>query len=156
MSSELITTFSLKDGTVSRYAKPSFISSYTISPVLFDLRDRTPPEKFVSFYKVEEESEEERFISALKYLNIIPKQSGAMVLLDIKKSLDEVNDEENDIVSFTEQNLPHCGLIYLTTNLTKIQEAKTTLSYLASERFRLIKHIEYSETKLVPSEKFKV
>ncbi len=145
MSNELITTFHLNHGTVSRYAKPSFIGGHTISPVLFDLRDRTPPEKFVSFYKVAEESEEERFISAVNYLTIAPKPNGAIVLLDIKKSLDEVNDEDKDIVSFTEQNLPHCGLMYLTTNLTKIQEAKTTLSYLASERFRLIKHIKYSE-----------
>lgn len=145
MSTDLITNTYLINGIVSRYVKPSFLGdNYTISPELFDLRDGVPPEKFVSFYKVNEDSEEKEFMSAVDCLPFKPSSNGAMILLDVEASLVEVNDEDDDIISFTKQKLPHCGLNYLTNDITKIQEAKTTLSYLASDKYSFVKNIKKS------------
>ncbi len=143
MSASLAISTLLVNGIVSRYVKPLFLgNNFTISPDLFDLRDGKPPEEFVSFFKVNEDNKEKNFSSAIDCLPFTPSLNGAMILLDVEESLEEVNDEEDNIISFTEQRLPHCGLIYLTTNLTKIQEAKTTLSYLATNRFSFIKDIK--------------
>jgi len=147
MSSQIMNN-NLIDGIVSRYVKPSFIKNNIISNDLFDLRDMTPPEEFVSFYKVDDIDEDIRFTTAKSCLRMSISQNGAIVLLDIDEVLDEINDEEIDIISFTEQNLPHCGLNYITSSLTKIQEAKTTLSYLASQRFKFIKDIKKLELKI--------
>lgn len=148
MSQNLAITSKIDTGTISRYIKPSFMENGKILNEAFDLREWTPPEKFVSFYKVEENDEDKNFILAIDYLSITPKKNGAIILLDIEESLEEVNDEVEDIIAFTEQDLPHCGLIYIDEkNLTKIQEAKTTLSYLASDRFRYIRDIKYERIK---------
>lgn len=80
-------------------------------------------------------------MEAKKIIKIIKKPNGAVTILDVAKALADINDEGQDIIRFVKKGLPHCGLVYLSKSLTKIQEAKTTLSFLASERFRLVKCI---------------
>lgn len=145
MSKSLVTTSNVEEGTVSRYIKPSFIEDGKILNEAFDLRDRKPPEKYVSFYLVSKNIESDTFIQAMSFLHIVPKQNGAMILLDVQEVLEEVNDEDDELITFKEKGLPHCGLIYLSNNLTKIQEIKTTLSYLATNNFKYIKQIEKHE-----------
>lgn len=129
-------------GMASRYVKPSFVESSTILNEAFDLRDRTLPEKFVSFNLLNKSDENSMFHESIHFLKITPKENGAIIILDIKEALEEVNDEIENIIEFIDKILPHCGLVYLSKNLTKIQEAKTTLSYLAKDRFRFIKDIK--------------
>jgi len=141
MSNEVSKKF--VEGILSRYMKPSFVNNeYFIDTVGFDLRERTPPERYVSFYKVEKENDEENYISAISCLKITPKNNGAIILLDVAESLIEVNDEDEDIIHFIEAGLPHCGMSYLTNDLTKIQEAKTTLSFLALNKRKYIRDID--------------
>ncbi len=141
MSKNLVSASKINKGNVSRYIKPSFIEDEKILNVAFDLRDRTPPEEFVSFYLLKNSDEDSMYKEAIELLPISPKKDGAMILLDIKEALEEINDEVDEIINFVEKSLPHCGMIYLTNNLSKIQEAKTTLSYLVKNRFKLIKNI---------------
>jgi len=141
VSKNLVSASKINKGIVSRYIKPSFIEDNKILNAAFDLRDRTPPEEFVSFYLLKNSDEDSMYKKAICLLPILPKKDGAMILLDIKEALEEVNDETEDIINFVEKSLPHCGMIYLTNNLSKIQEAKTTLSYLVKNRFKLIKNI---------------
>lgn len=62
--------------------------------------------------------------------------NSAIALLGIEECLEEVNDESQDLIEFKDQDLPHCGLYYLTENLVKIQEVKTTLGFLAQSNFK--------------------
>lgn len=148
MSQNLTDSSRINDGIVSRYIKPSLIKEGKILNEAFDLRDRTPPEEFVSFYRVEKKEINLMFISALGFIKMNISQNGLITLLDVEEVLENINDEGDDIIAFSEQNLPHCGLEYLTDNLTKIQEAKTTLSYLAQQEYSFIKDIEEDVTKL--------
>ncbi|MCK9162668.1 MAG: hypothetical protein RBQ81_01390 [Arcobacteraceae bacterium] len=141
MSKNIVSVVKINEGIVSRYIKPSFVEDNKILNEAFDLRDRTPPEEFVSFYLVKNSDENSMYKEAIKLLPILPKASGVMILLDIKESLEEINDEVEEIINFVDKSLPHCGLVYLTNNRMKIQEAKTTLSYLAKNRFKLVKNI---------------
>lgn len=140
MSKDLINN-NIYEGIASRYIKPSCIENNKILDDSFDLRDGKPPETFVSFFKIDLDEEQNMFIAADSCIVITKKPNGIITLLDIKITLEEINDEDDDIVCFKEQRLPHCGLIYLVKDLTKIQEAKTTLSFLATKKFRRIKDI---------------
>ncbi len=142
MSKYLINSNKISEGIASRYIKPSCIETDSILNESFDLRDGDPPEIFVSFFKIDSDEDENMFITANSCITINKKPHGAITLLDIKITLEEVNDEGDDIVCFKEQKLPHCGLIYLVKDLTKIQEAKTTLSFLATKKFCRIKDIK--------------
>ena len=146
--SQNLTSISMHSGNVSRYIKPSFIKDGKILNEAFDLRDRTPPEKFVSFYKIEKNEISLMFTSALVFIKMTISPNGLITILDIEEVLEFINDEDKDIIAFSEQSLPHCGLEYLTNNLTKILEAKTTLSYLAQQKYSFIKDIEKDITKL--------
>lgn len=137
----------MNKGYVSRFLKPSLIDAdNSINAAAFDLRDRSPPEVYVSFYEVTGESVNVRFVSGYNSINqkfdVSNKNNAAIVLLDIFECLEEINDEEKDLITFKPQNLPHCGLFYLTTNLVKIQEIKTTLSFLASQNLKRIREIK--------------
>ena len=102
--------------------------------------------RLLSFYEVTGESVNVRFVSGYNSINqkfdVSNKNNAAIVLLDIFECLEEINDEEKDLITFKPQNLPHCGLFYLTTNLVKIQEIKTTLSFLASQNLKRIREIK--------------
>lgn len=141
MSKTVVSIVKINEGIVSRYIKPSFIEDDKILNAAFDLRDRTPPEEFVSFYLLKNSDEDSMYKEAIELLPISPKKDGAMILLDIKEALEEINDEVDEIINFVDKSLPHCGLAYLTKNLMKIQEAKTTLAYLTQNRFRFVKEI---------------
>ncbi len=145
MSQSLVTASNIDEGIVSRYVKPSFMEDGKILNEAFDLRDKKPPEQYVSFYLASESSDKENYTQALSFLRMSPKPSGAITLLDVQEVLEEINDEEDDIITFLEKDLPHCGLVYLSNNITKIQEAKTTLSYLATNKFEYIKNIQNCE-----------
>ena len=145
MSQSLVTTLSVDKGTVSRYVKPSCIEDGKILNEAFDLRDRKPPEKYVSFYLLSTDNQREQFSQAFSLLRMASKPNGGITLLDVEEVLEEINDEEDDIIAFFQKELPHCGLVYLSNNITKIQEAKTTLSYLATNRFEYIKNIQSYE-----------
>jgi len=141
MSQSLVSSSNIYKGTISRYIKPSFIENKKILNETFDLRERKPPEEYVSFYLVNKGVENGIFMQAISFLRIKPNPNGAIALLDIQEVLEEINDEDDDIITFVEKKLPHCGLVYLSNNLTKIQEVKTTLSYLATSNFMYIKEI---------------
>ncbi|MBO0142242.1 hypothetical protein JZX87_13830 [Agrobacterium sp. Ap1] len=128
----------ISSGTASRYIKPAWLGEAgDIQPIAFDLRDCAPPETYVSFFLTQGNDEEEHFEVAFALIRRrIRIKSGAVILMDIAECLEEVNDEDQPIISFRDQKLPHCGLFYHTPDLTKITEAKTTLCFLARERIR--------------------
>lgn len=130
------------EGIISRYIKPDWINGNDILNVAFDLRDGEPPETFVSFSKIENNTDESMFNNANCCIKFRKKPTGAIILLDVENVLEEVNDGDEDIIKFFEEKLPHCGLVYIVGDTGKVQEAKTTLSYLAKKRFRLIQNIE--------------
>lgn len=142
MSKDLINK--IYEGIVSRYIKPSCVNVSEILNESFDLRDGNPPETFVSFFKINSDTDDNMFINANSCITMTKKLNGIITLLDIEMTLEEINDEEEDIICFREQGLPHCGLVYLVGSLTKIQEAKATLSFLAAKKFRTIKDINSS------------
>lgn len=142
MSKDLTSANKVSRGMASRYIKPSCIEHDKILNESFDLRDGNPPERFVSFFKIDLDTNEKMFIAANSCITMRKKPNGAIALLDIKITLEEINDEDDDIICFKEQGLPHCGLIYLVRDLTKIQEAKATLSFLAAKNFSIIKDID--------------
>ncbi len=148
MSQNLTDISRINDGIVSRYIKPSLMKEGKILNEAFDLRDRTPPEEFVSFYKVEKNEINLMFTYALSFIKMTISPNGLITLFNVEEVLESINDEDDDIIAFSEQSLPHCGLEYLTNNLTKILEAKTTLSYLAQQKYSFIKDIEKDITKL--------
>lgn len=126
----------ISTGTTSRLIKKSWVNQEGVQAVAFDLRDRTPPELYVSFSMTSGKNDNEHFQCACGDLSAKLKGGlkGFIALLDVANCLEEVNDEQSDIICFRDQKLPHCGLYYLTQDLQKIQEAKTTMAYLASER----------------------
>ena len=136
----------LSDGCVARYIKPSHIVNGIINAAAFDLRDGPPPESYVSFFKVEGESVHSKFLCGYKIVGSRfrggLKSSSAIALLEVKECLEQVNDEEQDLIEFKDQDLPHCGLYYLTNNLVKIQEIKTTLGFLAQDNLESISKIK--------------
>lgn len=103
---------SLVDGNVTRYIKPSLFSNNQILISAFDLRDGTPPETYVSFFKVNSLSQLEMLKEGCGYIkkrlrNI--SKNGCIFLLDISECLEEVNDEKKPLIEFKPENLPHCG-----------------------------------------------
>lgn len=126
----------ISTGTTSRLIKKSWVNQGSVQAVAFDLRDRTPPELYVSFSMTSGKTDDEHLHCACCDLSAKLKGGlkGFIALLDVAVCLEEINDEESDIICFRDEILPHCGLYYLTKDLQKIQEVKTAISYLASER----------------------
>lgn len=126
------------DGSASRFIKEKWIKNdFSIDATAFDLRDTPKPETYVSFFIVIGSDNESKFSDSK---NKIPKhlisQDGAVIILEISECLDEINDELNgDLISFQEEDMPHCGLYYLTNDLQKIVKIKNTLCFLAQENF---------------------
>lgn len=123
-------------GCVSRLIKPSNINGNIVKATAFDLREVTPPETYVSFFKVGEGNKESKYILGYKSIVSAFKNSlsnnAAIALISIEECLENINDEDEALIEFKEKMLPHCGLYYLTSNLSKINEIKTTLAYLAN------------------------
>ena len=105
-------------GMASRYVKPSFVESSTILNEAFDLRDRTPSEKFVSFNLLNKSDENSMFHESIHFLKITPKENGAIIILDIKEALEEVNDEIENIIEFALQNL---SISSIRTGITELR-----------------------------------
>lgn len=135
----------ITEGTTSRYLKLSWLKpNGEVLPTAFDLRDKTPPETYVSFFMTCHGDSLTQARSALAIVkkrmpNI--KENGAIALLNIAICLEQINDEPLPLVSFHERGLPHCGLVYLTEDITKTLEAKTTLSFLAQENLYKINEL---------------
>lgn len=136
----------LTSGYLARRLKPSWLSkkgnNIIISTAAFDLRDGVPPELFVSFYLTGNCNP----IDFSYALELIKKGyrdsnvSGAICILNIEEALREVNDEQDPIIEFYELiDSPHCGLFFTEEKQELIQEAKTTLCFLARKRIRAIK-----------------
>jgi hypothetical protein len=124
---------SLQAGTVSRLAKKRWVDSrHNVSAEAFDLRDRTPPETYVSFFMCEGSTNEEWQHSAVRCLEErkMGKRNGLMFLLDVEEAIEEVNDG-SAIIEFVPKGLPHCGLVYQAQDQALIQEAKAVLCLLA-------------------------
>ncbi|MEW9524036.1 hypothetical protein MRBLRH8O_001855 [Agrobacterium radiobacter] len=126
-------------GLASRFLRPGWVrGGNEIQASAFDLRDR-PPEEYVSFFITNGEDDDSCFSKAIEVMRKkLSIEDGAVALLEIDRCLDEVNDEENDIISFQEHKIPHCGMYYHTTDLTKVTEAKNTLRFIARERMRWV------------------
>ncbi len=134
MSGDLICG-NIDDGHASRYIKPSWIRSGTLSTEAFDLRDGPPPETYVSHFLTEGNLPIERFKVAYDLISQRIKKCdvGSIAVLNISEALIEVNDVTEPFIEFVEKGLPHCGLVYRTTNQQHIQEAKATLCVLATK-----------------------
>lgn len=150
MNCNLVPADLIVDGVASRYIKPScykkndpFQGADEIDVSAFDLRDRQPPELFVSFHLTAGVNDEARLVDAHAIISkkISNIRNGAIALLDVAECLEEVNDEPLELIAFRERNHPHCGLFYLSENLVKIQEAKTTMCYLARRRMSRVSEI---------------
>lgn len=133
-------------GKLTRYVKPSLLSELSILASAFDLRDGEPPEIYVSFFKVAATSKQamltEGFQIIATRMRSGLRKNGAILLLDIEECLQEVNDEDEDLIAFRPAGLPHCGLYYLTDDLSKRQEIKTTLAFLATDNYLRISQLE--------------
>lgn len=131
-------------GNTARYIKQKWVNALgSVDPTAFDLR-ANPPELYVSFYMSAEIESMKFFVTSFngissKFRN--PIDSGAMARFDIKQCLEEVNDEEPAVIGFVEKNLPHCGMIYLVSDLTRILEAKATLAFLAKSNLMNVSEI---------------
>ena len=126
------------DGDAGRYLKPSYVENGQVSICAFDLRlNRTIPEEFVSFFLSRGRSNEEKFQDVLRQSEsrLAVKDSGFICLISIETALSLIN-EGNDVIWFSDQQLPHLGLYYSKqVSSQEILGAKTLLSWLASERF---------------------
>lgn len=140
MSNKQLAILYVEDGPVSRFIKPSWYSREDgVQTTAFDLRTE-PPEEYISFSLTVGSSDDEHFHCALSDLSSRLKYElkGFIALMRIEVCLSNVNDETSPIIEFREEKLPHCGLYYVTENLQKILEAKSTLAFLANERLREI------------------
>lgn len=141
----------LLEGYLARRIKPSWIigtgNFFQISTEAFDLREGQPPETYVSFYQVNSLQD---FLQAKEIINFkLPNFNGAISIFDIKDALEEVNDSEEDIIKFSKiDNNGHCGLFFITTNQSLIQEAKTTLSLLAKKHIMAVKQATLEKHKI--------
>ena len=82
-------------------------------------------------------SNEEKFQDVLRQSEsrLAVKDSGFICLISIETALSLIN-EGNDVIWFSDQQLPHLGLYYSKqVSSQEILGAKTLLSWLASERF---------------------
>ncbi|MFS2324982.1 hypothetical protein U2P60_06115 [Brucella sp. H1_1004] len=134
---DVISFSTIFSGTTSRLIKKTWVDQNCgVLAIAFDLRDRTPPEVYVSFSMTTGSSDDEHVQCACNDLSkkFSGKLKGFIALLDVEECLSDINDEPQDIISFRDQSHPHCGLYYMTEDLQKIQEAKTTLAFLATER----------------------
>lgn len=150
MNNKVLIGKNIAAGSASRYIKPRWVQGGKLSTEAFDLRDGTPPEAYVSHFLVNENSLEENFNSAHTIISkkITDCRKGGVAILEIFEVLAEVNDEAEPFIEFTEQGLPHCGLVYLTAQQEKIQEAKATLCLLAEKKLTSVKSIETSKASL--------
>lgn len=126
----------INTGDVSRFIKKEWCNFPYIDATAFDLRDIEPPETYVSFFLVTGHNKELMLNNAKKKIptNLIC-QGGGIIILKIEQCLEAINDEQDDLISFQKEKKSHCGLYYLTDNLQKIVEAKTTLCLLAKDNF---------------------
>ncbi len=127
----------ITNGSASRFIKEDWLNSNCdIDATAFDLRDITPPETYVSFFIVTGSDKESKFNAAHKKLpKKLLSEGGAIVILEIRECLEEINDELDDLICFQKEKRSHCGLYYLTEELSKIVEIKNTLCFLAKENF---------------------
>ncbi|WP_155637678.1 hypothetical protein [Burkholderia cepacia] len=149
MSDQVLVSKNITSGNASRYLKPKWIlDGNSISTEAFDLREGPPPETYVSHFLVASGSEDYVFTSAHEVISkkIANCHKGGIAILEIEEALEEVNDGDTPFIEFVDKGLPHCGLVYLTPDQEKIQEAKATLSFLAKNRMSWVKVILQSPT----------
>lgn len=149
MSTQVLVGKNITSGNASRYLKPKWIlGGNSISTEAFDLREGDPPETYVSHFLVASRDLSEVFISAHTLISqrIQKCHRGSIAILEIEEALHEVNDEPVPFIGFVEKDLPHCGLIYLTPDQEKIQEAKATLCILAKNRMSSVAAIIQNST----------
>lgn len=142
---------SMKTGSASRYIKPSWLEQGFLSSEAFDLRDGSPPETYVSHFLVHDSEKSSAFVLAHSIISKKLKNclSGSIAIIEIAEALEEVNDNRElmPFIDFVEKNLPHCGLVYLTTDQENIQEAKATLCVLAEKRISSVINITDSYSR---------
>lgn len=128
----------LTEGNASRFLRKKWITDEPrITPAAFDLRERTPPESYVSFFIVDGVSDEDRKLSAINVIGArldLNQQDGAITILEISECLDKINGEDINLISFRDEALPHCGLYYLSKDAAAILEAKTILCLIAKKK----------------------
>ena len=131
----------INKGNASRYIRPAWFKGGKLSTEAFDLREGPPPESYVSHFMVAGIGIE-CFTSAYNIISAkIKCEQGSIAMLDIFEALAEVNDEDEPFIKFIEKGLPHCGLIYVTTSQSNIQEVKATLCFLAKKKLMATKDI---------------
>lgn len=150
MSELQINRSKISSGETSRYLKKRWLlPNGKISTEAFDLRKGPPPEDHVSHFMVIGDGDAKLFLAAYfiisKKITDCQKGIGGIALIDVSEALGEVNDDDEQLISFIEAGKrPHCGLIYTTSEQSKILEAKSTLSILAAERKATIEELHRS------------
>lgn len=141
----------VNSGNASRFIKEKWLThDKKVGPSAFDLRE-TPPETYVSFFLVSGHDEVSQLDAAYQIMqtkNAFKNKPGALVVLKISKCLEEINDEDERIISFKDERIPHCGLHYHTDNDQKVLEAKNTLCFLAIECMRVLENTASNEKNL--------
>ncbi len=119
------------DHYIWRYLRPSWLSSKNPS-FYFSLRDN-PPEPFVSFFHSTESDENQQIkkvIICIKERLSISSKSG-LLKLDMQSACDSLNDD-GDVVSFTDEDYPHIGLVYEPEKIEDLAEFYSILLMCSS------------------------
>lgn len=112
-----------------RYVAPSNHKNGAILPSAFGLRDKTPPERYVSLQEGSGETIQEKLSSAIGIFNSKGwnmRATARLALVDVQSVYSTVN-LPNKIIEFKDERRPHYGMYYVSNDETLIHEAKSLL-----------------------------
>lgn len=112
----------LEEGNVVRYCKPSNLEDGKPTNAAFMKRPERK-EQYLSTYWLEYFKNfelRENVAAAKKYMEkngFSLKKNGGLATLDIKKTVEYIRDELNEILEFKLKNSPHCGIFHTANDL---------------------------------------
>lgn len=112
-----------------RYVGSSGYKDGVVLPSAFDLKNKTPPERYVSLQEGNGNTIGEKFISVVKVFQGTGwtlKRTGRLAVVDVSMAYTMVN-VPNKIIEFKDERRPHYGLYYLSEDESLVLEAKSLL-----------------------------
>jgi hypothetical protein len=115
-----------------RYLKPRWVVDGFATADAFGLRPGPPKEGYVSIYRSNGSSNDQRFESVLNLVThpkFTPGSNGFIGLFDPENALSSVNTGKKNVIEFKDEGEPHFGVHFLTDNDVEILEAQTALAF---------------------------